>query len=246
MNMKTKPAQSMQTGQEKPVWQNPNMRLILASTSHIRASILDKAGLCFDICKPLVDENALKTKYKAQYGAQYKERAETPSQDNMDLAEGLARHLALAKAQSVAEHQASDTEGLVLGADQILTCQGRFFDKPKSMAEAADNLRFLRGKTHTLTGGVALVGCGGKYKKGEIIWQASAVAHLTMLAFSDDFLTAYLQAAGRAVLASVGCYRLEAEGAHLFSHIEGDYFTILGLPLLAVLDALRAHKMVQA
>ncbi|MDD9798112.1 MAG: Maf family protein [Alphaproteobacteria bacterium] len=167
----------------------------------------------------------------------------------MDLAETLARQLAIAKAQSVAHSQANDKNdkgGLVLGADQILTCAGRFFDKPQNMAEAADNLRFLRGKTHTLTAGVALIGGGGKYKKGEIIWQTSAVAHLTMHAFSDDFLAAYLQRAGEAVLASVGCYRLEAEGVHLFSHIEGDYFTILGLPLLPLLDALRAHKVVQA
>lgn len=237
MNMKTKPAQSMRTAPQKPVWQNPNMRLILASTSRIRADILNKAGLCFDICKPLVDESALKEQYKKQHG--------TP-QENIDLATKLACHLAIAKAQSVANSLTDDKAGLVLGADQILTCQGRFFDKPKSMGEAADNLRFLRGKTHSLTGGVALVGCGGKYKKGDIVWQVSAVAHLTMLDFSDAFLTAYLQAAGKAVLSSVGCYRLEAEGAHLFSHIEGEHFTILGLPLLPVLDALRAHKLVQA
>jgi len=235
MNMKTKPAQATHTPPQSPVWQNPNMRLILASTSRIRADILHSAGLCVEICKPLVDEGERKAHYKEQYDM---------SQENM--AAGLSCHLAIAKAQSVADSLTDDKEGLVLGADQILTCEGRFFDKPQNMGEAKDNLRFLRGKTHTLTGGVALVGCGGKYKRGELVWQTSAMAHLTMHAFSDDFLTAYLQAAGKAVLSSVGCYRLEAEGVHLFSHIEGDYFTILGLPLLAVLDALRAHKLVRA
>ncbi|MDD9841828.1 MAG: Maf family protein, partial [Alphaproteobacteria bacterium] len=204
MNMKTKPAQSIHTNaptqaQQKPVWQNPNMRLVLASTSHIRATILNKAGLCFDICAPLVDESALKKQYKKQYVGRDEstaplQKAQESPQENMDLAETLARQLAIAKAQSVAHSQANDKNdkgGLVLGADQILTCQGRFFDKPQNMAEAADNLRFLRGKTHTLTAGVALIGGGGKYKKGEIIWQTSAVAHLTMHAFSDAFLAAY-------------------------------------------------------
>ena len=185
-------------------------KLTLASQSKIRADVLTGAGLNFDVKVSGVDEDALK-------------------QNHSGTAEDLAVALAAEKAKAVT------TDGLVLGADQILECEGRLFDKPKSMAEARANLQLFRGKTHYLVGGVVLV------KDKQIMWRHSGRVRLTMRDFSDRFLGLYLDAAGPQILASVGCYQLEGLGAHLFSEIDGDYFSILGLPLLPVLDALRAH-----
>ena len=185
-------------------------KLTLASKSKIRADVLRGAGLAFDISVSGVDEDALKNTHQG-------------------TAESLAVALAAEKARAV------KVDGLVLGADQILECEGRLFDKPRSMQEARANLQMFRGKTHALVGGVVLV------KDGEVLWQYSGRVRLTMRDFSDEFLELYLAEAGEQILASVGCYQLEGLGAHLFEAIDGDYFSILGLPLLPVLQALRLH-----
>lgn len=184
--------------------------LTLASKSKIRAQVLTGAGLEFGVRVSGVDEDALK-------------------QNHSGDAESLAIALAAEKARAVS------VDGLVLGADQILQCEGRLFDKPRDMDEARANLQLFRGKTHYLVGGVVLV------ENGDVIWQHDSRVRLHMRDFSDAFLDAYLSAAGDKILSSVGCYQLEGLGAHLFSEIDGDYFSILGLPLLPVLDGLRAH-----
>lgn len=204
--------------------QNKNMTLTLASKSKIRAQILAGAGLAFNIVDSAVDEDALKAKHKG---------------GGEQLALALAQAKAQAKTEAEDEAQAHGAaQNYIIGADQILACDGRLFDKPKNMAEARDNLLFMRGKTHSLFSGVALV------KSGECVWSYVAEARLTMRVFSPAFLEAYLATCGDSILSSVGCYRLEGEGTQLFSAIEGDYFTILGLPLVPLLDALRAENLV--
>ncbi|EJW21062.1 hypothetical protein IMCC14465_08580 [alpha proteobacterium IMCC14465] len=187
-------------------------RLVLASASKVRADILSGAGVDFDICPSDVDENILK--------------------DTLSDGGALALALAAEKAHAVS---AQYPDHIVLGADQILSCDGRLFDKPRNMDEASKNLMFLRGKTHQLINGLALV------LNGETVWQNTATASLTMREFSEAFLDMYLHQAGTSILSSVGCYRLEAEGSQLFEKIDGDYFTVLGLPLMPLLGALRQH-----
>lgn len=184
--------------------------LTLASKSRVRADILSGAGLAFDMHPSGVDEDVL----KAEHGG------DPPA---------LAIALAEAKAKAVS------VPGLIIGADQLLHCDGKLYDKPRDMDEARANLQVFRGKTHQLIGGVVLV------ENGETLWTHHQSVSLTMRDFSDAFLDLYLAEAGAAILASVGCYQLEGLGAHLFSHIDGDYFATLGLPLLPLLDGLRAH-----
>ena len=127
---------------------------------------------------------------------------------------------------------------LVVGADQILECDGRWFDKPADSAQARSDLLALRGRDHRQYSGVCVV------RDGATLWAHADRAVLTMRPFTDDFLDAHLAAAGDAVLASVGAYQLEGLGAQLFSAVEGDYFTVLGLPLLPLLDVLRGHRVI--
>ena len=141
--------------------------------------------------------------------------------------------LATAKARAVFDDE--QNEGLIIGADQILECDGVLYDKPRNMDEARRNLLRFRGKSHYLVGAVVLL------ENGQQVWSHCGRVALTMRDFSEPFLDAYLAQAGEAVLSSVGCYQLEGLGAHLFADIDGDYFSILGLPLLPLLDGLRAH-----
>lgn len=192
------------------------MPLLLASGSQIRADLLRGAGLPFDICVSPVDEDEAKKRL---------------SKDPTALAAALGE----LKARAVSE----ETKGvLVIGADQVLSCDGRNFDKPRSMDEARKNLLFMRGKTHTLHSGIALA------LDGEIVWSHTELAHLTMRDFSDKFLDHYLRLAGEKIMKSVGCYQLESVGIQLFEKIEGTYFTILGLPLLPLLAELRQRKVI--
>lgn len=178
------------------------------------------AGLTFEIVPAHVDEDALKIGLKAE-GA-----------SAADCAQALAEF----KAGTISQRF---PEALVIGADQMLECEGAWFDKPKGIAGARTHLQTLRGKTHTLPTSAA-VALGGVP-----IWHHTVSPRLTARPFSDEFLEAYLNEVGDAVTSSVGAYHLEGRGAQLFSRIEGDFFTILGLPLLPLLAFLREHQVVR-
>lgn len=187
--------------------------LTLASGSAARAAILRSAGLAFDQVSSGVDEDALRDALRAE-GAGVMEQAAA-------LAEAKATRVSLSR------------PGIVLGADQMLNLEGVPFDKPPSMAHARRHLQALSGRSHTLE--TALVAC----VNGTAIWRHIAQPKLVMRPLSESFIDAYLERAGEGLLASVGAYQLEGLGAHLFERIEGDYFSILGLPLLPLLAWLR-------
>ena len=193
--------------------------LILASASAARAGVLRSAGLRFSVCSAAIDESAVKDAAKAD-GAS---------------ADDTAILLADLKAQRIAR---SRPDSLVLGADQILVCEGCWFDKPRDMAEARDHLVSLRGRVHHLA--TALV-CR---RAGTRVFHHVSRPRLTMRPFSDDFLDAYLAHEGDAVLSSVGAYRVEELGIHLFDEIEGEHSAVLGLPLRPLLGFLRQHGVV--
>ena len=148
--------------------------------------------------------------------------------------ETLALALAEAKSKSLA---AGDPNSVIIGADQTLTLNGKIFHKPNNRQEAETQLKSLRGKTHTLTSAICC-NLGGK-----IIWRFTDQASLTMRDYTEDFLTNYLGNAKDDILSSVGCYKLEAEGIQLFETIKGDYFTILGFPVLPLLKFLRSREI---
>jgi septum formation protein len=147
-------------------------------------------------------------------------------------------------AEALAEQKAvrisAARPGLVVGADQTLEFEGGLYDKVDTVAAARERLMLLRGKPHQLHSAVVVA------RDGAPIWRETVSATLTMRAFSDAFLESYLSAEGEAALGSVGCYRLEGLGAQLFAGIDGDYFTILGLPLMGLLDLLRQHEVLSA
>ncbi|MEM8813274.1 MAG: Maf-like protein [Pseudomonadota bacterium] len=193
--------------------------LILASTSAIRATLMSNAGLEFDAIPADVDERAI----------------EEPLLEADFLPEDIASVLAEAKAIDVSERFPG---ALVVGADQILAFQGRRWVKADSMDEARSNLLTLRGQTHELH---AAVVCA---RDGAAVWRHVSTANLTMRAFSPEFLGRYLASVGDKALSSVGAYQLEGEGVQLFERIDGDYFTILGLPLLPLLAFLRSETVI--
>lgn len=195
--------------------------LILASASEARAGMLRAAGVALDVHPARIDEAAVKAALVAE-GAPPR-----------DIATGLAEM----KAQRVS---ARHPGRLVLGADQVLVHEGRIFDKPATPAEAQAQLRALRGAEHRLLSAAVIA------LDGTVLWRQVGMARLTMRPFSDAFLAWYLDAMGASVTETVGCYRLEGLGSQLFSRVEGDYFTVLGLPLLAVLDYLRAREILIA
>jgi septum formation protein len=190
----------------------PSERLILASKSAARRRMLADAGVNFSVQAADVDEDAVKATH-----------------DPADAA-GLAVELARVKALAVSRH---DTDAWVLGADQTLAFDGGLVSKAGSLDEARARLMAMRGRDHQLHSGAALA-CNG-----QIVWSGVDTATLRMRAFSPAFLDAYLAAEGAALLACVGSYRLEGMGAQLFEAVEGDYFTVLGLPLWPVLAELR-------
>lgn len=188
--------------------------LILASQSAIRADILTGAGLAFRQEDSGVDEAPIK---KALEKA-----GEKPAK--------VAETLAAAKARSVS---LTHPEALVIGADQVLVCAGHAFDKPASLEEARRHLEALRGQVHRLETAVAV------FQNGSCLWHFETAPELEMRRFSDDFLTRYLEEVGEKALWSVGAYQIEGPGLQLFERIEGDNFSILGLPILPLLDFLR-------
>ena len=194
------------------------MSVILASKSAARTAVLKGAGVAFETAVSGVDEDAVKTALLAE------------GQGPKAIAEALAELKALKISQS--------RPGLVIGADQTLELDGRLYDKVETVEAARERLNLLRGKPHKLHSAVVVA------KDGAPIWRDMVTCTLTMREFSEDFLEDYLAREGEAALRSVGCYRLESLGAQLFSSIEGDYFAILGLPLLGLLDLLRNHGLV--
>jgi nucleoside triphosphate pyrophosphatase len=194
-----------------PLWRASHP-LVLASRSEVRGRLLAGAGLRFETRPAQIDERAL----------------EAASGERDPVA--VARLLARAKAQAVASAMPGR---LVLGADQTMAREETRFGKPADRAAAAAQLRALRGHTHALNSALALV------RDSEVLFDYVDSARLTMRDFSDAFLDTYLEYAGTAALSSVGGYQLEGIGVHLFERVEGDYFTILGLPLLPLLDFLR-------
>jgi septum formation protein len=199
-----------------PLWL-ADQPLVLASRSDIRGKILAAAGLRFEIRPAQVVERALEARTQVHDAAT------------------AARLLARTKADAVA---ATQPGRLVLGADQTLALGNKRFDKPSDRQDAAEQLRALRGRTHELHSALALV------RDGTVLFDRVETARLTMRDFSDAFLEQYLDMMGEAALTSVGGYQLESIGIHLFERVEGDYYTILGLPLLPLLGFLRQNGFV--
>ncbi len=185
--------------------------LILASGSAARRDLLTAAGLRFRVQPATVDEAAIRASMRA-------------------AGEGGGAALALASAKA---RQVADPSAIVIGADQMLLCDGRWFDKPPDMAAARAQLWALRGRRHEL---VTAVAC---WRAGREVWRHEARPTLTMRRFYEAFLDAYLAAEGDACLASVGAYRVEGPGLQLFERIDGEHAAVLGLPMLALLAFLR-------
>lgn len=188
------------------------MSIILASTSIIRRKLLENAGIKLRVEKPEIDEEHLKSLMHER----------TPDE--------LAMELAKSKAVSLSKKHTTST---IVGADQILEFQGNRFDKPRNRSEAREQLLTLNGKTHRLVSAIACASAG------TIEWSYSEEARLTMRNSSSAFLDSYLDHIGKEASHSVGGYKLESRGIQLFDKIEGDYFAILGLPLLPLLRHLR-------
>ena len=191
-------------------------KVVLASGSRPRAEMLANAGVFFVTDAPAVDESAIKNAMRAS-GAD---------------AAATAEALAATKAQQVSRRH---PDSLVIGADQMLVCDEEWFDKPEDAAAARRHLERLRGRSHELVSAVSVV------QAGTVIWHHVDRATMTMRPFSDDFIAEYLDKMGEKITATVGAYELEGLGAQLFSRIAGDCFTILGMPLLPLLDFLRGH-----
>lgn len=189
------------------------MRLTLASKSAARQALLRGAGVPFEAMRAALDEDDVKHDLAAH---------------------GLdPKAMALALAQAKAVETSKVVEGLVIGADQTLDLAGELVGKAPDLGAARERLNALRGRRHHLHSATAAA------RDGELLWDDVRSATLTMRAFSDAFLDAYLARNGEAAIASVGCYQLEGEGVQLFDKIDGDYFTILGLPLPPLLQFLR-------
>ncbi|MCQ1852146.1 Maf-like protein [Neorhizobium galegae] len=186
--------------------------LVLASSSPFRRMLLENAGLAFESRAADIDERKIEAGLE---GA-------SPDQ--------VALTLAKAKAVDVSRHFPG---ALVIGSDQTMSLGGRVYHKPKTLAEAKENLLSLSGKTHRLNSAIAFA------RDSQIVWEHVAHADLTVRGLSETFVDRYLSRVGEKVYGSVGAYQLEGEGIQLFSKIEGDYFTILGLPMLPLLEKLR-------
>jgi septum formation protein len=190
--------------------------LILASQSQARQALLANAGIAFEAIPAEIDERAI----------QLASGLSSPGE--------IAALLAREKAVSVSLRHPGQ---FVVGADQTLALGQRLFSKPAGRAQAAEQLRALAGRAHELHSAVAVA------RDGATLFADAAIARMTMRVLDDAAISAYLDAAGEAVITSVGAYQLEGPGIHLFERIEGDHFTILGLPLLPLLKFLRSERL---
>lgn len=194
------------------------MSLVLASGSVIRRQLLDAAGVAHAVDPAQLDESTIKRGHGGDDAS-------------------LARTLAAAKALDVSARLSGKW---VIGGDSVVSVDGRRFDKPADRAEAAAHLRAFSGRTMVLTSAAALV------RDGAIAWSIADSARLAVRQFGDDFIHNYLEAEWPGVSYCVGVFRMEGLGVQLFDRVEGSHFTILGLPLLPLMGALRAHGLVPA
>lgn len=195
--------------------------LTLASGSSIRASLLRNAGIPITVSPVRVDEVSIRESLLSDHASA------------RDIADTLAETKAMRAAARV-------SAGLVLGCDQVLECDGALFSKPRDPADAAKQLAALRGRTHRLFTAAVL------YSDGQPIWRHVSTPSLTMRPFTDDFLQSYIQHHWDTIRHCVGCYQVEAEGIRLFDRIEGDLFSIQGLPLLELLSFLTVRGDIPA
>jgi len=196
-------------------------RLVLASASEIRATLLRNAGVQIDVIPARIDEATIRAALEAEEASP------------RDVADTLAEM----KAMKLSERH---PDAMVLGCDQVLAFEGRILTKPDTADAARAQLSALRGKRHMLLSAAVL------YEAGKPLWRHVGGVRLTMRAFSDAYLDDYLSRNWESIRHAVGAYKLEEEGARLFSRVEGDYFTVLGLPLLEVLGFLGQRGMIAA
>jgi septum formation protein len=196
-------------------------KLILASSSPFRRMLMQNAGLAFEAHAARIDERAV----------------EAPLERAGVRPDAVALVLARAKAEEVSSRF---PDSLVIGSDQTMSLGDRVFHKPKDMADAASHLQALSGVTHRLNSAVAIV------SDGVVLWEHLAHAELTMRPLTAEFIARHLARVGEKALSSVGAYQLEGQGIQLFEKIEGDYFTILGLPMLKLLAGLRQLELIDA
>ena len=190
-----------------------NVPFILASGSEVRAQLLDQAKLPHRIQKPLIDEGTIRQALLA---------ADTSPRD-------IADALAEAKARKIS---GKHPDAMVLGCDQVLACQGQLLSKPETSEDAIAQLSLLRGQPHYLFSAAVL------YQDGKPLWRHIGRVKITMRDLSDDFVASYVARNWESIRHAVGCYKLEEEGVRLMKRVEGDYFHVLGMPLLELLDFL--------
>jgi len=192
--------------------------LVLASRSPFRSALLANAGLTFDAVQSDVAERDVEAPLL---------KAELPAED-------IAQVLAEAKALDVFQREyANDPQAIIIGCDQTLSCEGQLYHKPETMDLARRNLLKLSGNDHQLCSAISLV------RNGEVIWRHVSIAIMTMRPLSPQFIGRYLAKIGDDALSSVGCYQIEGVGIQLFEKIDGDHFTIVGLPMVPLLNKLR-------